>query len=332
VTDVVGLEGPLARERLDWIARLYGEADAKYRDRAVLEHLFVSGPAGPALHAFAIDAGQPVGHVAVVPMRARLGPREIRCGKVEALFVAPSYRGRPVDGDPIAVRMRERLYALADENTVAPLHAYVLPQVRRVLELNAVHGGAQSLVAIIRPNAFPKARARVAATALRSAQTVARLPAMRAGLGAELRPAAASDVDLVAAAAPPPGRWTVLADDSWDWYRASPVVRVVAVAAARALVQLPGSSGGALRVVAFRADRAGLRPAVAVLTAAIRLARQTGAATVRFQPWHHDEALARAARLLGFVARDDFTVLSARDATVVRADHVVPTPLLHLGF
>ena len=118
MTDIVAVEGPLEPERLEWVGRLYGQADPKYRQRRVLEHLFVAGAAGPALHAFAIDGGEPVGHCAVVPMPARSGAEQLRCGKVEALFVSPSHRGRQGGGSSIAVSMREASWTAVSKPNV----------------------------------------------------------------------------------------------------------------------------------------------------------------------------------------------------------------------
>ena len=71
-----------------------------------------------------------------------------------------------------------------------------------------------------------------------------------------------------------------------------------------------------------------------LLDAAARLARESGAATLRLQIPQPDPSLRRAARALGFVERRDLTTLWVRsaDPTLARAGAVVPTASLYLGF
>jgi hypothetical protein len=104
----------------------------------------------------------------------------------------------------------------------------------------------------------------------------------------------------------------------------------------RALIQLGGSPGDPVRLIGWRPFRGGLRPALLLLGALSRVARDEGAATLRFPPWESaaaDGTLHRACRLLGFVRRDDFTTLWVRtsDPDLARVDAVVQTPLLYLG-
>jgi hypothetical protein len=347
VTEVQTLEGPLDAERLGWVGGLYGRADPKYGDAAIARHLFEESPAGPALHAFGLDGGRPVAHCAVVPMLGRHGARAIRCGKVEALFVDERFRGRRSGTPPLSRELVSRLYEHSHASGIELLHAYVQPAVGRVLGLDPVEVGEGSLVAVTAPGSLALGRGRQAAgAALGAVQRLLRTPAARLanrGRGApeaRLRPASAEDLDLVQAEPPADGRWTVLAADAWDWYRASPLLRVLEVDGAsgsRALVQLPGSPGDPIRIIGWRPAHAGLAPAVLLLAAAARVARRSGAGTLRFQPWPSpagDGALVRAARLLGFVRRGDFTILyvSAGGAKPAYAEAVVPTPLLYLAF
>jgi hypothetical protein len=79
-----------------------------------------------------------------------------------------------------------------------------------------------------------------------------------------------------------------------------------------------------------------MRAAILLLRALSTIARDQGAATLRFQPWESqaaDGTLRRACRALGFVPRDDFTTLWVRtsDPSLARADAVATTPLLYLG-
>jgi hypothetical protein len=335
---VVSLVGPLEPERLAWVAGLYGRVDRKYADLDFLRHLFGRGPAGPALHAFALDDGRPIGHCAVVPIRGRRGNDVLRTGKVEALFLEEAYRGPRGGGTALVVRLREQLYRLADDHGIEVLHAYVRPEVGRALALDPIQVGEPALVAVTRPLALAGARPRAAATALAAAQTLLRAPLhVWPRRGAVARAPRDADVDLVASSPPSSDRWTVLAEDAWDWYCASPALQVLELDTCRGLVQLPGSPGDPLRLVGWSARPQSLPAALRLLRAAIGLARRTGAGTVRFQPWPStvgNGELRRACRLLGFVARRDFTTLYVRasDETLARSEAVVPTPLLYLSF
>jgi hypothetical protein len=338
LVDVTAVPGPLDARRLQWIAELYGAVDPKYRDRAQLEHLFLASPAGPGLHAFALDGERPVGHCAVVPMTARRDGLPLLVGKVEALVVAAPYRGRRDGAPPLAVELRERLYALADERGIEVLHAYVRPAVGRVLDLVPVRAGPRSFVAVLRPDAVA-GKARVPA---------AGLAVIQGGLRAIARPLArsrfsvrrvdAEDRDLVQGPPAASGAWTVCANDVWAWCREAPALRVLAMTGSdrgRALVQLPGGRGDALRVVAWRSDRPTLRGAIGVAAAAARLAHDQYAGRVVYQPWSeevHGRTLAHACRLLGFVEREDFATLYVRGRDPALAQEVATTPLLALGF
>jgi hypothetical protein len=132
----------------------------------------------------------------------------------------------------------------------------------------------------------------------------------------------------------------VLADDAWDWYRRAPSVRVLELgdrAGSRALVQMPGSPGDPLLLVAWRSKSPSLTSALRAVRAAAQLASSSGASTLRYQPWLPDSArqdLVRACRLLGLVRRDGFATLyvRARDPALARPESVISTPLLALGF
>ena len=327
--EFVTVDGPLGPERLRWVADLYANADPKFRRDDVLEHLLVRSPAGPALHAFALDDGRPVGHCCVVPLRTRLGASELRSGKLEALWVEHAYRGRQPGGETVVRTLLDHLYGFADERGLVLVHGIATARIGAVIRYVPLGEiGEPSLVAVLRAeNATQRA--------LAAGQRVLCAATPR-GDGA-LRPATETDVDLAAAPPPPEGRWTVLAADAWDWYCASPLVRVLEQEGSRALVQLPGVDGQPLRVIGWRPARAGLRPALALVGATVRAARASGAGTVRFQPWASpagNGTLRRACRLLGFVPRYDLTTLWVRtsDPALERAAAVVPSPLLYLGF
>lgn len=339
--DVVALDGPLDPDRLGWVADLYGAVDPRYRSREFLEHLFARGPTGPALHAFAVAEGVPVGHAAVVPTPARLGSDSIRAGKLEALFVAESHRGRRRDGTAVVQLVLNALYDLADARGYQVIHAFVAPRVGRVIGFTRLDEVAPpSLVALLRPSRTGAAGA--AARAIMTAQLGTRAIAgvgLRA-LGARasapiVRAVVADDAVLFETPALPSTAWAVVAGDALDWYARSPYVRILEPGdGSRALVQLPGWSQEPLRIAAWDSPATGMKSAVVLLDSAARLARETGASTLRLQITDRDPSLRQAARALGFVSRGDLTTLWVRtaDPALASADSVVPTPFLYLGF
>ena len=348
MVELITVEGPLEPRMLRSIADLYGRAEPKYLRDDVLEHLFVKSPGGSGLHAFALDGGRPVGHCAVVPMRARRGTAELRCGKLEALFVEEAYPGRRPGRQPVVLDLLDRLYSCADERGVELIHALVTPRIGRVIGFLPLEGvGARTLVTVTSTGTHAALDTRLHMRALAGAQgavrelgfAIAKLAVRQSG-ETKLRAPTADDADLAEAQPVLPGRWTVVAEDAWDWYRSSPLLRVLEIAGpdgCRALLQVPGAPGEPVRVIGWRPARTGLVPAFLLLGATGRLARRNGATTLRFQPWASpagNGTLERACRLLGFVARRDVTTLWVRthDAELARADAVVPTPLLYLGF
>jgi hypothetical protein len=332
VTEILTLTGPLEARKLAWVSDLYGRVDPKYRRTDVLEHLFTA-TREPALHAFAVDGDRPVGHCCVVPTPGRLGSDPLRAGKLEALFIEESHRGRRSGKPPVVATLLERLYAFADEQGLELVHALATPEIGRVIGFTALDGvGEQSHVAAIGPVSVP-------ASALGSAQRAA-----RALLGArsrfELRTPTDADADLVDAPLPPAGRWAVAPADAWDWYLRSPLLRVLTVSgrhASRALVQLPGSPHEPFRLVSWRPERAGLPTAFALLRAAGDASHETGAATLRFQPWSSpaaDGALQCACRLTGFLRRGDLTRvwIRTRSRELAASAQPVSTPSFYLAF
>jgi hypothetical protein len=347
MVELVTVEGPLERPLLRSIANLYGRADPKYLRDDVLDHLFVRNPAGPALHGFALDNGRPVGHCAVVPMRARRGNGELLSGKLEALYLEESHRGRPSEKQPIVLELLDRLYAHADERGIELIHALATPRIGGVIGFLPLDGvGKRTLVSLTGAQADPgpqrrhwQAFAAAQAGVRELGYAVAKIAARRPRTTTLSTPTA-DDADLVEGPPARPGRWTVVAADSWGWYRSSPLLRVLEIPGpdgCRALLQVPGAPGEPVRVIGWRPARSGLVPALVLLGAAGRLALHSGAPTLRFQPWDSPAGngmLERACRLLGFIARPDVTTIWVRthDPGLARADAVVPTPLLYVGF
>jgi hypothetical protein len=332
VTEILTVAGSGA-EQLDWVARLYGQADPKYRDRGFLEHLFQRNPAGPTLHTFAVDGETPVGHSCIVRTRARYGADDLPAGKLEAIWVEASHRGPRAGGDPLVRILLSKLYAFADDHGVELIHALATPHIGRIIGFAPLSPvGARTLVSLVSPDDRG-----VVGRTLVLAQRLAR-EAVAAPVGrAELRPAGIDDADLAEVAPAPAGCWAIVGDDAWDWYCSSPLVRVLEFDGCRALVQLPASPHEPLRLVGWRAERPRLRSALRVVAAAGRLARDQSASSLRFQPWPGpaaDGRLARACAISGFLPRSDLTTVWVRAAReeLVRTEAVVSTPFLYLGF
>jgi hypothetical protein len=337
VVEAVAIEGPLDADRLEWVSELYGTVDPKYLDRGYLDHLFVQGPGGPSLHAFALDDGVPVGHSAVVPTPARRGDAALRAGKLEALVVAGSHRGSRAGGAPVVRLVLDSLYALADARGFELLHAFVLPRVGRVIRFERVDDvGSPSLVALLKTSrsGAPAAAERALAAAQHGLRAVAGA-GLRMRSAPTVRAITSEDRGMLATPALPDGSWAVVAEDAWDWYASSPYVRILELRkGSRALVQLPGWPREPLRIAAWDSPSPGFRSATELLVAAGRLAREHGAATLRLQIPRPDPSLRRAARALGFVERGDLTTLWVRsaDPALAQAGAVVPTASLYLGF
>src|SRR5581483_2764969 len=163
------LEGRLDDERLGWIARLYGPTDAKYRSLAYVRHQFAENPFGWSVNVFAVADGEPVGHCGVVPFRARLDGQPFTAGKLEALAVAPSHRGRRPDGGSVSVDVLRALYALALATEMRVIFGLAPPRVGGIhvrAGCTLVPVDAPSLVLVTNPSgvgAGGSARRRLAA-------------------------------------------------------------------------------------------------------------------------------------------------------------------------
>lgn len=341
------VRGPLDDERLGWIAALYGRVDAKYRSNTYLRHLLEANPCGWSLHAFALDGARAVGHCCVVPLPARRARRELLSGKVEAYVVEEAYRARTTGPDDtlLAVELLRRLYEFADGNGIEVLHAFATPELgilHRMLGFRRLDVGERSLVRLTEPRAAGAIGGALYATqsalgeaiyaGARSAARVWRTPALRP----------LSDDDAVLAEAEPGDEtaWTISGTDAWPWYAGSNLLGVLEIpgrAGSRALVRTADGSAEGFRILGWRPTRPGLLPALLLLGAASRLARRQRASALRFQPWHGrsgDGSLARAARVLGFVPRADFSTLYVRsaDPELARAANVRLTPFFYTTF
>lgn len=345
------LKGPLDDEQLGWITRLYGPTDPKYASLEFVRHQFVDNPAGWSAHTFAMDDGVAVGHTAIVPFRARTGAEPLVAGKIEAVVIAPEYRGtRTEDGTSLAVAVLGRAYAFGHECDIVHLFGLAPPRV------SAVHARAGCLrlkveaptyVLVTHPGKvgldWPrKQRLRVFALALvQNAVVALAYAAVRIGTGAvrgpTLRAPTDGDADL-AVADPDPATWTVSGDEAWDWYSGSGVLSVMETAGrhgSRALLRYRAGDASSVQIVGWRTTRAGLTAAVLLLGASRRLARRAGAPTLRFQPWHGsagDGALTRASRLFGLVPRTETELVLHAGEAPVPVDAIALTPFFYVTF
>src|SRR5262249_36836732 len=90
-------------------------------------HWVQGGPAGPAWHAILeSDAGEIVGHCAVIPMRGRYGEKSLVAGKAEYAFILPEYqaakiRGFESLGKPRNVILIRELFQRCTDEGIGPL-------------------------------------------------------------------------------------------------------------------------------------------------------------------------------------------------------------------
>jgi len=334
------VRGPLDDTQLAWVSELYGPVDHKYRSLGYLRHQLVDNPFGWSLHVFALDGERAVGHCCVVPFRARRGDEELAVGKLEGLAFDSAYRGRRADGGSNAVDLLAALYEHAHEHGLPIVFGLAPPGVDRIhvrAGCRQVPVDAPAYVLVTDARAFARGagrRRRLAATALSVAQrTLATLGgAILPAPGASAETPRESDAVLGSATADD-GRWTVSGADAWDWYVGSGVLRVVEVPGrngSRALVKLADDETA--QIVAWRPRRAGLAPALALLRALARLAREHRAPTLRFQPWPGCDpggALSRACRLAGLVRRAEVDLVVHGDEEL---DAFRLTPFFYVTF
>lgn len=356
MTELVLLDGPLDDERLGWVAALYGQADPRWADVALVRHLCVDDPSGRAVHAFALDdAGAAVGHCCVLPMATRVGGRADPAvsGKIEALYIAPEHRGDVVEHDgrqaPLAMAMIRALYDFAESRGMGLLHSYsdpALGRLHRIARLRAVTAPAVVRAAVLAPRTIAgRATSRrerltrlaggmLQRTWLTLAGLLARATLVRPGRSG-VRPAAGFDPAALAVADPPAGRWTISGADAADWYTSSPLLRTVALPGAdapKALVRWPGGDATAADLVAVDLAGGGLRHAIALVAAVAACARRAGADQLRWLSWPGPGTalVDRACALLGFVVVERELTLYCRAGGPAFADveGFVPTPFL----
>jgi len=318
VTEIVKVKGPLDDLHLGWLAGLYGAVDDKYASLDYVRHQFVRNPFGWSAHAFAVDDGRAVGHTGVVPFAARLGDAAFTVGKLEALVVDPAYRGKRLDdGESIAIGVLRSCYAFGHECGIDVLFGLAPPNITPIhvrAGCRRVDAETPTYVLVTQPGRIGpdwprRRRAAVAGLAVLQNTLVVGASAATRGVGRAVLDLPVEADAALAHASAGAGEWTVSGDDAWDWYVGSDLLRALEIPGrngSRAILRLRDRDS--IQVVAWRARRPGVRPALELLASLRRLARRTGAPTVRFQPWDGSGGngdLARACRLLGLVRREE---------------------------
>jgi len=341
--EIEPVRGPLDEERLGWITGLYGVVDAKYASLEFVRHQFVANPFGWAAHIFVLDDGRPVGHCSAVPFRARRGDEQVVAGKIEAVVVDADHRGRRPDGRSLATEMLSALYPFGLDCGMDVLFGLAPPHVARVHVRAGCHEIAPNAPAYTmvsdasalagRRRAAGRVLAAAQATTAGTARTVVRIAA-RPG-APRLEPPMPADAEL-ARSQPADDSWTISGADAWDWFAGSGTLQALEIpgpSGCRALVRFAKPGTAPAQIVAWRARRPGLAPALLLLGEAARLARERGAPTLRFQPWAGsggDGALGRACVLLGFLKRPEAAlVVYSRDPSL---DGLRLTPFFYVTF
>jgi len=339
--EIEPVRGPLDEAGLRSIADLYGVVDAKYASLDFIRHQFVGNPFGWSAHVFVLDDGRAVGHCCAVPFRARRGAEELIAGKIEAVVVDSEHRGRRTDGRSLATEMLSALYPFGLDCGMNVLFGLAPPHVARVHVRAGCHEvapHAPAYTSIASWSAFARSdanRERLAtARALSLAQSAAGAMARTIvrDRQAIIEPPRESDTRL-ASAEISESAWTVSGSDAWDWFVGSGTLESLELPDSRALIRIGAHGASPAQIVAWEPHRSGVVPAVRLLGAVARLARERNAPTLRFQPWPGaagDGALARACSLLGFVRRPEAAlVLYARDPAM---DAFQLTPFFYVTF
>jgi hypothetical protein len=351
VIELRTIRGPLDDEQLGWITDLYGPVDPKYGSLEFVRHQFVGNPYGWSAHAFAIDDGKAVGHCAAVPFCARLGGQPLVAGKIEAVVIAESHRGRRTEsGGSLILELLSTMYAFAHENGVAILFGLAPPRVAAIharAGCRRVTVDAPTYVLVTGPLAVARewsTRRKIAAVGLSVAQNAlaaTAYAAARAVTGAWGAPRVevptAADAELAVSTAVD-GRWTVSGAEAWEWYAGSGVLRAVEIDGrfgSRAIVRLRESDAAAVQIVAWRPKRPGSLPALLLLGALRGVARRGSAPSLRFQPWQGsggDGRLAHACRLLGFARRGDTELVVHWTDPALDGVELLLTPFFYVTF
>ncbi len=338
--DIETFAGPLDDSGLESVGSLYGRVDPKYLQLAYLRHLFIENPYGWALHAFARDGDEVIGHCSVIPVRARVGGRTADSGKVEAYVVDERYRrSRERGGErPVALDLLWAVSDAAAERGIDPLHAYVTPHVGAIFERAGYRAQTTSARPYVLATSSP--RRDVLRRALVVGQSVPLTVVGAVGRGiagtGPMQSEAATGADSKLVEPSNMDRsWTIAGNDSWDWFLASGSIRALELPGRRGIraLVLTEAEAEQVQLLAWRPSRPGLASAVALLAALAEFAKEGSARTVRIQPWpskEGDGALVRACRLMGFIPRSPFTVYVRSARAIV--EPVSPSPFFYATF
>ena len=311
--------GPLASSDLERIATTYGESDPRYRSVDFCAKVFNRNPAGPALHGFLQDAGQTVGHYAVLPIWLQDRGRSVSSGKGEALFVTANRRSQrlAVDGTemPAAMALMRAVHDRALADGAAVLHNVTTPEIgllQRMEGFRAISLERDLRHVVLDWSAFPRLRAsgtlRFKGRAVQAAQRLLDQAVGAAtarsrrrilvnppdSLPEILEETAGRFVDL-------PG-WTVRRDPEFLGWQVDLGHLECCVSEGNSADRLLVTTGRSREIVDWKMGSGSLSVALALFGAAQRRARASGAALISVETARAARAgpaVLGAARLLG---------------------------------
>lgn len=213
-------KGPLAERELKGVAALYGAVDGKYGSVAHCEQLFLRGPFGPALHAFAMNGETYAGHYSLIPYDLIVDGRSVKAAKGEALCIDTAYRRTTIAGQPTSDAIMRGALKLAQEEGIEVIYAVAgAPGVIRLFErCGHIHQPFTVRDLLIPPSrALPLGR--------RAKLEWARLITTRASRKEKLQQVdfAAVQAHFPLALEPPAGHWQAkLTSETLEWFGPAP--------------------------------------------------------------------------------------------------------------
>lgn len=259
---------PLDAEGRDAIARLYGEADSRFKQSRFLRTLYDENPAGSSWHGFVRDGDVTVGHYSVVPIPIRTSTERLMSAKGEALYLAPAYRrGAHLNQSPsvpVAVALMKRVHDRALVEGAAVIHNITRPEIGLLQRLDGFrrldHVRRQFHVICTRAT-HREDETRGRRALIDAVANAHRLIHWIVGVEGEL---AARDrvVDSVARARPGTGWWVDRDHATMSWYHDLGLLRGVVVGSELAV------AAGRVRWQVVAMTRPGLRLLGGLLTAA----------------------------------------------------------------
>lgn len=351
--ELARLDGPLEDGRLADIARLYGPYNRKYADPGFCRRLFDGTPHRGSVHAFLLADGRAVGHYAVIPMEIVARGERRLSGKGEAFVVEADHRrgSVTVGGRPVIAGAALQLAAFdrAAERGLEPIHMIAAGDVAVVHRMSGCRPlGARhrrsSLV--LRPDQLADAGGsggvlrHTLSAGQRTASAwmrVAALPrAVRILSGDALTPGV---LERISADLPAPEGWSIaISPEALQWMKRCAELHLLTVDdsfSSWALVTGNAGDGRTLEVLGWR-ERGGMRDALSLLDAAIRLAGGLGDVLVgvshRAAPVAEErDRLRRAAGRFLLREREPDTgmLVRTRDPWFLDASHLAFSPFFY---